>query len=44
MNRTTTKKALTAGIARVMEPGCKFDYMLTLYGPQGVGKSALLKN
>ncbi|WP_457824305.1 VapE domain-containing protein, partial [Staphylococcus aureus] len=21
----------------------KFDYMLTLYGPQGVGKSALLK-
>ncbi|AWE67124.1 virulence-associated E family protein [Staphylococcus aureus] len=43
MNRTTTKKALTAGIARVMEPGCKFDYMLTLYGPQGVGKSALLK-
>lgn len=43
VNRTTTKKALTAGIARVMEPGCKFDYMLTLYGPQGVGKSALLK-
>ncbi|AMG33632.1 virulence-associated E family protein [Staphylococcus saprophyticus] len=43
VNRTTTRKALTAGVARVMEPGCKFDYMLTLYGPQGVGKSALLK-
>lgn len=43
VNRTTTRKALTAGVARVMEPGCKFDYMLTLYGPQGVGKSAILK-
>lgn len=44
VNRTTTRKALTAGVARVMEPGCKFDYMLTLYGPQGVGKSAILKS
>lgn len=43
VNRTTTRKALTAGVTRVMEPGCKFDYMLTLYGPQGVGKSAILK-
>ncbi|EII2705161.1 hypothetical protein KQQ84_002482, partial [Staphylococcus pseudintermedius] len=43
VNRTITRKALTAGVARVMEPGCKFDYMLTLYGPQGVGKSAILK-
>lgn len=43
VNRTATRKALTAGVARVMEPGCKFDYMLTLYGPQGVGKSAILK-
>ncbi|MCS4486357.1 virulence-associated E family protein [Staphylococcus americanisciuri] len=43
VNRVATRKALTAGVARVMEPGCKFDYMLTLYGPQGVGKSAILK-
>lgn len=43
INRTITRKALTAAVARVMEPGCKFDYMLTLFGPQGVGKSALLK-
>ncbi|EJH4458193.1 virulence-associated E family protein [Staphylococcus pseudintermedius] len=43
VNRTITRKSLTAGVARVMEPGCKFDYMLTLYGPQGVGKSAILK-
>lgn len=43
VNRVATRKALTAGVARVMNPGCKFDYMLTLYGPQGVGKSAILK-
>lgn len=33
VNRTTTRKALTAGVTRVMEPGCKFDYMLTLLWP-----------
>lgn len=43
VNRMITRKALTAGVARIMSPGCKFDYMITLYGPQGVGKSALLK-
>lgn len=43
VNRVATRKALTAAVARIMKPGCKFDYMLTLFGPQGVGKSALLK-
>lgn len=43
INRTVTRKSFTAGVARVMKPGIKFDYMTVLYGPQGVGKSAILK-
>lgn len=39
--RAVTKKALTACVARVMEPGVKFDYVLTLVGEEGQGKSAL---
>lgn len=41
--RTVTRKMLIAAVARVFDPGCKFDYVLTLVGPEGKGKSEMLK-
>lgn len=41
--RKVTRKMLAAAVARVYDPGCKFDYMATMIGPQGLGKSALIK-
>jgi len=40
--RAVTKKALCGAVLRVLNPGCKFDTMLVLNGPQGVGKSTLI--
>lgn len=41
--RTITRKALVAAVARIYEPGIKFDYMPILVGHQGIGKSLLIK-
>lgn len=39
--KTVTRKSLVACVARVMQPGIKFDYVLTLIGDEGQGKSQL---
>lgn len=40
--RTVTKKHLVAAVSRVFKPGCKFDYVIVLSGPQGIGKSTMI--
>ncbi|MBE5927306.1 MAG: hypothetical protein E7270_10130 [Lachnospiraceae bacterium] len=39
--RSVTRKTLVAAISRVYNPGIKFDNILVLCGPQGIGKSTL---
>ncbi|ERI06483.1 virulence-associated E family protein [Aneurinibacillus aneurinilyticus] len=41
--REVTRKMLVAAVKRLYEPGCKFDYMLVLVGPQGAGKSTIIQ-
>lgn len=39
--REATTKCLTAAVARIYQPGVKFDSVLILQGPQAVGKSMI---
>ena len=41
--RAMTRKHFTAAVARVMRPGIKYDYVLTLIGEEGIGKSSLIR-
>lgn len=40
--RAVTRKSMVGAVARIMTPGCKFDYMLVFVGNQGRGKSSIL--
>ena len=40
--RAVTRKTLCAAVVRVEKPGTKFDSILVLNGPQGIGKSTLI--
>lgn len=42
-NGEVARLFMLGAVARAYEPGCKFDYMPILSGPQGIGKSSLLR-
>ncbi len=41
--RAATRKAFAAAVSRALRPGIKYDTMPILAGPQGLGKSTLLR-
>jgi predicted P-loop ATPase len=44
LTRAMTRKVFTAAVARIEQPGTKFDYVMTLVGPEGIGKSTIIRN
>lgn len=41
--RAVARKSFAAAVARALKPGVKYDTMPILVGPQGIGKSTLLR-
>ena len=42
-SRNVVQKFLLSAVARVMDPGCKVDFCLILFGKQGLGKSSFFR-
>jgi predicted P-loop ATPase len=43
LNRMQTRLTFIGAVKRIFQPGCKFDYVLTLKGDQGLGKSSFFQ-
>lgn len=43
LTRAFARKVLCAAVRRVRQPGCKFDHVLVLNGPENLGKSRLIR-
>ncbi len=41
LNRELAHLIFVGAVARIFEPGCKFDYFIIVSGPEGCGKSTL---
>ncbi|WP_339638281.1 virulence-associated E family protein [uncultured Sulfitobacter sp.] len=41
-NREASRKFMAAAVARIYEPGCKFDHMVIIEGSQDIGKSTFV--
>lgn len=41
-SRAVSRKSLVGAVSRIMDPGCKFDYMPVLVGDQGRNKSMFI--